>query len=163
MRPLSDEETEVVLKKLTRYIGDSVRLLIDRDDATYCFRLHKDRVYYCSEPLMRKAACISRSPLLSFGTCLGKFTKTRKFHLHITALDYIAPYAKCKVWVKPNAEQQFLYGNNVLKSGMSRMTEGAEAHQGVSTAECRRADPTSIVVLHQADLGEYIRREAALT
>lgn len=42
---------------------------------------------------MRKAACIAREPLLSFGTCLGKFTKTKKFHLHITALDYIAPYA----------------------------------------------------------------------
>uniref|UniRef100_A0A5S6PID5 60S ribosome subunit biogenesis protein NIP7 homolog n=3 Tax=Brugia TaxID=6278 RepID=A0A5S6PID5_BRUMA len=129
---------------------------------------------------MRKAACVSREPLLSFGTCLGKFTKTKKFRLHITALDYIAPYAKCKVWVKPSAEQQFLYGNNVLKSGMNRMTEGAGSHQGAvvynmndlplgfgvtakGTAECRRADLTSIVVLHQADLGEYIRNEAMLT
>ncbi len=43
---------------------------------------------------MRKAACIARDQLLSFGTCLGKFTKSGKFHLHITALDYLAPYAK---------------------------------------------------------------------
>lgn len=33
--------------------------------------------------------------------------------------------------MKPNAEQQFLYGNNVLKSGMNRMTEGVGSHQGV--------------------------------
>ncbi|VDP20907.1 unnamed protein product [Onchocerca flexuosa] len=180
MRPLSDEETEIVFKKLAHYIGSHVRSLIEREDAAYCFRLHKDRVYYCTETLMRKAACVSREPLLSFGTCLGKFTKTKKFRMHITALDYIAPYAKCKIWVKPSAEQQFLYGNNILKSGMNRMTEGVGSHQGVvvynmndlplgfgvtakSTTECRRADLTSIVVLHQADLGEYIRNEAMLT
>lgn len=46
---------------------------------------------------MRKSACVSREQLLSFGTCLGKFTKTKKFRMHITALDYIAPYAKVHV------------------------------------------------------------------
>lgn len=45
---------------------------------------------------MRQAACIAREPLLSFGTCIGKFTKTKKFHIHITALDYLAPYAKVR-------------------------------------------------------------------
>lgn len=30
------------------------------------------------------------------------------------------------------------------------------------TTECRRADPTTLVVLHQADLGEYIRNEEGL-
>ncbi len=28
------------------------------------------------------------------GTCFGKFTKTKKFKLHVTCLDYLAPYAK---------------------------------------------------------------------
>lgn len=51
-------------------------------------------MYYSSEKLMRQASVIAREPLLAFGTCLGKFTKTKKFHLHITALDYLAPYAK---------------------------------------------------------------------
>ncbi len=27
-------------------IGENVRLLVDRPDGNYCFRLHKDRVYY---------------------------------------------------------------------------------------------------------------------
>ena len=26
-----------------RYIGDNIKLLIERADGTYCFRLHKDR------------------------------------------------------------------------------------------------------------------------
>jgi 60S ribosome subunit biogenesis protein NIP7 len=83
------------------------------------------------------------------------------------------------VWLKPAAEQQFLYGNNILKSGVARLTEGTEAGSGVvvfsiddkplgfgvtakGAADCRRADPTALVILHQADLGEYIRSEDTL-
>lgn len=36
-----------------------------------------------------------------------------------------------KIWVKASAEQQFLYGNHVLKSGIGRMTENVEKYQGV--------------------------------
>lgn len=32
-----------------------------------------------------------------------------------------------------------------------------------STQECRRVDPMSIVVFHQADVGEFIRNEETLT
>ncbi|KAI6178636.1 60S ribosome subunit biogenesis protein NIP7-like protein [Aphelenchoides besseyi] len=180
MRPLTDEETEKLFEKLAKYIGENIKLLLECEDGDYCFRYHRDRVYYASERLMRIAAVVDRKHLMSFGTCLGKFTKSGKFFLHITALDYLAPYAKWRVWLKPTAEQQFLYGNNILKSGVGRMTEGTEARQGVvvfsmddkplgfgivskGTTDCRHADPTSIVVLHQADLGEYIRNEDALT
>uniref|UniRef100_A0A8R1DMW8 Crossover junction endonuclease MUS81 n=1 Tax=Caenorhabditis japonica TaxID=281687 RepID=A0A8R1DMW8_CAEJA len=131
MRPLTEEETSLVFAKLASFIGDNVSMLIDRNDGDYCFRNHKERVYYCSENLMRQAACIAREPLLAFGTCLGKFTKSKKFHLQITALDYLAPYSKYKVWLKPNAEQQFLYGNNILKSGIARMTDGTPTHAGI--------------------------------
>lgn len=46
---------------------------------------------------MRQATSVSRDTLLSLGTCFGKFTKSGKFRLHITALDYVSQYAK--VWV----------------------------------------------------------------
>lgn len=32
--------------------------------------------------------------LASVGTCFGKFTKSEKFRLHITALYHLAPYAQ---------------------------------------------------------------------
>lgn len=38
---------------------------------------------------------------------------------------------KFKVWVKPGAEQSFLYGNHVLKSGLGRITENTMQYQGV--------------------------------
>ena len=43
---------------------------------------------------MRKATNIGRDNLVSLGTCFGKFSKSGKFKLQITALDFLAPYAK---------------------------------------------------------------------
>ena len=68
--------------------------------------------------------------MVCLGTCFGKFTKTKKFRLHITALDFLAPYASHKVWLKSSAEQQFLYGHNVNKSGLGRITEDTDKYQG---------------------------------
>ncbi|XP_076365200.1 60S ribosome subunit biogenesis protein NIP7 homolog [Tachypleus tridentatus] len=180
MRPLTEEETRIFFEKLFKYIGENIKLLIDRPDGTYCFRLHRDRVYYVSETIMKLACNVARENIVSFGTCFGKFTKTKKFRLHITALDYLAPYAKYKIWLKPNAEQQFLYGNHVMKSGLGRITESTPQYQGVvvysmndlplgfgvsakSTQDCRSADPMTIVAFHQSDVGEYIRSEEMLT
>lgn len=132
-----------------------------------------------SERILKLAENLNEDNLVSVGTCFGKFTKTNKFLLHITALTYLAPYAQYKVWVKPNAEQQFLYGNHINKSGLGRITENTAQFQGVvvlsmtdvplgfgvtakSTADCKNADPLVTVCFHQADIGEYIRSENTL-
>uniref|UniRef100_U3IIF4 60S ribosome subunit biogenesis protein NIP7 homolog n=1 Tax=Anas platyrhynchos platyrhynchos TaxID=8840 RepID=U3IIF4_ANAPP len=143
------------------------------------FWAHRDRPRFLL--LCRDKAGAGHSPdLVALGTCFGKFTKTQKFRLNVTALDFLAPYAKYKVWVKPGSEQSFLYGNHVLKSGLGRITENTAQYQGVvvysmadvplgfgvaakSTQDCRKVDPMAIVVFHQADVGEYVRSEDTLT
>ena len=75
-------------------IGTNVKNLIDRPDGIYCFREKKDRVYYVSEKILSLANNVESDHLLSLGTCFGKFTKSGKFRLHITALHYLAPYAQ---------------------------------------------------------------------
>lgn len=179
MKRLSEERTKLVFEKLAKYIGENVKLLIDRPDGIYCFREKKDRVYYVSEKILSFASTVAPDHLTSVGTCIGKFTKSGKFRLHITALHYLAPYAQFKIWLKPSAEQQFLYGHHVGKSGMSRITESTPQYQGVvvfsmndvplgfgvaakSTADCKLADPMATVCFHQADIGEYIRSEDTL-
>lgn len=77
-------------------IGANIKMLIDRPDGTYCFREQKDRVYYVSEKILLLAESVSPDNLISVGICFGKFTKSNKFLLHITALTYLAPYAQ--VW-----------------------------------------------------------------
>ncbi|KAL3279390.1 hypothetical protein HHI36_016900 [Cryptolaemus montrouzieri] len=179
MKRLSEERTKILFEKLTKYIGPNVKLLIERPDGLYCFREQKDRVYYVSEKIANLANTIPPDLLISVGTCFGKFTKTNKFRLHVTALSYLAPYAHAKIWLKHAAEQQFLYGNHVSKSGLGRISENTEKYQGVivfnmsdvplgfgvaakSTVECKNADPLSSVCFHQADIGEYIRSEEDL-
>jgi 60S ribosome subunit biogenesis protein NIP7 len=174
MRPLTEEETKTLFLKLSEFIGKSIERLINRSDERHCFRLLKDRVYYISESLMKASTSIAKDDLLHAGTCLGKFSKSGKFRLHITALDYLAQYAKYKVWVKPSNEMSFLYGNHVTKSGLARMTEGTPQYAGVvvysmsdiplgfgvaaqSTDHCQTLEPTGNVVLHQADIGDYLR------
>lgn len=46
---------------------------------------------------MRLGISVARPNLVSLGTCFGKFSKSGKFKLHVTALDYLAQYAKYKV------------------------------------------------------------------
>src|SRR5208282_3375682 len=131
MRPLTDQETKTLFAKLASYIGHNISSLIDRPSDPYVFRLHKDRVYYVSTELANLATSLPRTSLLSLGTCLGKFSKTGKFRLHVTALDYLAQHATYKVWVKPNGEMPFLYGNHVLKAHVGRITQDTPEHQGV--------------------------------
>jgi 60S ribosome subunit biogenesis protein NIP7 len=141
--------------------------------------LVKDRVYYVSEALVRQGASVERKRMLSLGTCMGKFTHTGKFRLHITALPLVAPFAPYKVHLKESSELGFMYKNHVYKSGLASMTENTPQYQGVvvyssqdqpigfgvaakSTAEASRLPGTEIVVFHQADIGEYLRDEASL-
>jgi len=54
MRPLTEEETKIFFEKLTKYIGENIKLLLERADGAYCFRLHRDRVYYVSDKIMKQ-------------------------------------------------------------------------------------------------------------
>ncbi|KAG5894068.1 hypothetical protein JTB14_003927 [Gonioctena quinquepunctata] len=167
MKRLSEERTKILFEKLSKYIGTNVKLLIERPDGLYCFREQRDRVYYVAEKILKLATTIPYDNLITVGTCFGKFTKSNKFKLH------------SKIWLKASAEQQFLYGHHVAKSGLGRISESTEKYQGVivysmadvplgfgvaarSTAECKHADPLTTVCFHQADIGEYIRAEEDL-
>lgn len=189
MRPLDEEETTAVFEKLHKFVGTNLKHLIERPalegapsastPGRYCFRLHKNRVFYASEALVKKATNVSREKLVGLGTCIGKFTKSGKFHLLASSLDLLAAHAKYKIWLKPSSEMSFLYGNHVLKSGLARITDNTQQNQGVvvfsmsdiplgfgvaakSTQECRKLDPNGIVAYHQSDLGEYLRMEDEL-
>ena len=43
---------------------------------------------------MKWATNIGRKNLISMGVCIGKFTKSGRFHMQITALDVIESHAK---------------------------------------------------------------------
>jgi 60S ribosome subunit biogenesis protein NIP7 len=186
-RPLDETETSVVFEKLFKFVGNNLKNLVENpshegpesNPGRYCFRLNKNKIYYCSESLVKRATNIARPNLISLGTCIGKYTHGGNFHLTVQALNLLAANAKHKVWLKPQSEMSFLYGNHVLKSALGRITENIGAGDGVvvfsmsdvplgfgiaakSTQDCRKLDPNGIVVLHQGDIGEYLRMEDEL-
>ena len=55
------QETKQVFEKLFKYIGKSIKALIDRTDEPHCLRLHKNRVFYVRESLMRRATNVRRA------------------------------------------------------------------------------------------------------
>lgn len=136
-------------------------------------------MYYLSDQVAKLAQSVPRDKLVSVGTCFGKFTKTKKFRLHITALGYLGRYAKYKVWLKPSGEMAFLYGNNIFKSNVGRLTEDVPQNQGVvvytmadmglgfgvtarSAVDYQKLSPMTIYVYRQADVGEYLRKEETI-
>ena len=138
MRPLTETETQTLFSKLANYTGRSLTELIQPStDASgkpgdrYVFRIQNSRVYYVRESIANLATSIARTNLLSLGTCIGKFTKTGKFRMHITCLDVIASRARYKVWVRPNGEMPYLYGGNIVKAHVGRWSEDCPEHQGV--------------------------------
>lgn len=60
MRPLTEDETRLVFEKLHKYLGKSIKSLVERTDEPYCFRLQRNRVFYVSEKLMRRATNVRR-------------------------------------------------------------------------------------------------------
>lgn len=44
-----------MFEKLYKFIGKSIKSLVDRADEPHCFRLQRNKVYYVKEKLMKKA------------------------------------------------------------------------------------------------------------
>ncbi|KAK1772171.1 hypothetical protein QBC33DRAFT_774 [Phialemonium atrogriseum] len=185
MRPLTEPETRALFKKLANFAGPSLKELIapvdnSPDADRFVFRLnHRDRIFYVRLSHANLASSISRDKLLSLGVCLGKFTKTGKVRLHITALPILAKYARHKIWIRPNGVMPFLYGGNICKAHVGRWPENCPEHEEVvicsmddiplgfgvtarSTTEMKSLDPTAVVCFRQADCGEYLRDEDTL-
>ena len=67
-------------------------------------------MYYLPLSMLALATSVARPNLVSLGTCFGKFSKTGKFKLGITCLDWLAKYAKYKVrlfyrWARGGLDQ----------------------------------------------------------
>lgn len=88
MRPLDEKETTVVFEKLMKFTGKNLANVVNRplpngEEGGYVFRLQKQKVYYCSASIVRRATNVSRERLYSLGTCIGKFTKSGQFSIPV--------------------------------------------------------------------------------
>ena len=82
MRPLTEQETQALFKKLANYTGSSLKDLIaplaDDPSDRMVFRLVRDRVYYVRLSIANLATNIARDRLLSLGTCIGSLPPSHR-------------------------------------------------------------------------------------
>ena len=71
---------------------------------------------------MKLAGNVARKNLISMGTCFGKFTGSQTFKLHITALDFISPYAKVKTFIEKLYRTCHCFDKNRLVCNMKLIT-----------------------------------------
>ncbi|KAM0674016.1 ribosome biosynthesis protein nip7 [Gurleya vavrai] len=169
MRPLKPEENAIVIAKLNKFIKTPSLLEL---------QFHNQKVILIHENILKNLASVSRNDLVGCGILIGKFTKTMKFHLTITATA-LSQYALNKVWVKNSAEMNFLYGNNILKAHVAKMSDDCRVNSycfifnhsdhclgfGVLSKgkdDLAMCDGNSVVVMRIADCGEYLREQDAL-
>lgn len=148
MRPLTEAETSTLFSKLANYTGRSLNSIVANTSESgsesdrYVFRMIGSRVYYVRLSLANLAVSIPRDNLLGVGTLIGKFTKTGKFRISITALDVIAPHARYTVWIKDNGVMPFLYGGSVARAHVGRFSDDAPENAGIIV---RSSDDTPLV------------------
>lgn len=172
MRELTETEREKVFTKLQIYIGDNIENMLS-DRKLY---LNNMRVFLCTEEVYKACSQIGRKQLICVGTIIGKFTKTDNFKITITGAHELAKHGINRVTLLDTGEMNYLYGNNALRSHISKVSEAIPQHAGVfvynknetllgfglmavNSNSFQKARSGDIIILNQADCGEYIRNE----
>lgn len=66
-----------------------------------------------------------------------------------------------QVWIKPNGEMPFLYGNHVLKAHLGRITEDTPEHQGVVVYSMNDIPLVRHTLIHQHNTDGILIRALA--
>ncbi|KAG0419603.1 60S ribosome subunit biogenesis protein NIP7 like protein [Dictyocoela roeselum] len=176
MRELNAEEESVVTKKIETFTGPETLKLITANSKLY---LSEKLVLLISTDIYKKTSNIAKKNLKSAGTIVGRFTRSHKFKIIATFLDYLAKNALNKVYVKNSAEMNVLYGNNVIKAHLLKIPENLNANAPVvifnqndvplgfgitsrSSASLSRAERNTLAIIVQSDNGEYLRNESKM-
>ncbi|KRH94216.1 Ribosome biogenesis protein NIP7 [Pseudoloma neurophilia] len=175
MRKLTNEEFKKIEDKLVKIIGNNIKDLF----GTYTAFLHLKNVFLLTENEFKKISNIPQKNIILVGKHLGKFTRSDRFFLKISALNILEQYASRKVWIKWSAEMNFLYGNNVSKSHVLKTSEDIGKNEvvflynpkdtllgyGITTRDNRsfeKADHHSSYIIRQCDKGEFLREEQSI-
>lgn len=174
MRDLTKEETEKVHKKLMKFIGSNIEELVQDP---YVLQLHEQKIFLVSKDLKKHTSQIGRKSLVCAGTILGKFTKTNNFRISIAGLHILEKFSIYKVWLKSSAEMNFLYGRNVMRSHMHKISDNIPKNSVVfvynqnntplgfgvtskSSADISSSQGKVLIVINQADTGAFLRNES---
>ena len=173
MRDITQKEAEKIHRKLISFIGE---VNLSHFISTNSLKLHNQNIYLVSATLLKAISNIPKPNIHHIGLMIGRITKTGNFYLHCSALKEMDRWCIHKVWVKKSAEMNVLYGNNILKSHISKISDDLKANTsliiyneadvilgfGITTKDSAGIDRlpgSSIAAIVQSDNGVYLREE----
>ncbi|KAH0577530.1 Ribosome subunit biogenesis protein NIP7 [Spironucleus salmonicida] len=179
MRELKDTEATAMFEKLAKFIGEASKILLDRKDADFVFRVIKNRVYYLPKSLENYCHPAAADNLCGAGVFIGKLTHHGRFHLSIPALPLLEQFAPHRVHLTKNATMGFLYGNDVNRAQIGKITDQIPDQAGVlvcdtdgfgigfgvstkSGIDAMRSEYGVKIVIRQGDVGEYLRSQEGM-
>ncbi len=73
MRILTDEEMEIFLNKMKKFIGINIKLLFESEDKEnpWVFRMIQKKVYFMRESLLKQSSVFNKKQLMLSGICFG--------------------------------------------------------------------------------------------
>lgn len=165
MRILTEEELTLMFSKLKKYLGSNIKMILDlqEGEGAMVFRVIRQKVYLIPAQVVKQCSVFGKKELLHAGVCFGQFSKSGKFRIQVTCTDFLSRFSSRKIWLKSNGEQNFLYGNHVLKAHIASISEQCLRNEGViivsqdniplgfgvlakTAEELKTADPTAIYV-----------------
>merc|ERR1712224_595947 len=102
-----DSQNKNVYEKFFQFVGENVHNIDQNDEKLFFFRIKNEHVYLVRDDLIRYSSSLPRVNLISYGTCVGKFSHSGRFHLTIGALDMISQHSLNKVWLHRGSELKF--------------------------------------------------------
>ncbi|KAF7703920.1 60S ribosome subunit biogenesis protein nip7 [Cucumispora dikerogammari] len=176
MREINQTEQSKIFKKLTSFIGTSNINTLFTENKDTKLMLHNKNIYLLKTAMLKHLSCVPNESLHHAGLLIGKLTKTNNFFLHVSSLSYLSKYCLNKVWIKKSAEMNVLYGNNIIKSHIFKISDQLEVNAfvvifnsedvilgfGVTTRDSKGIDGMeggSVAIINQSDNGVYLRDE----
>lgn len=174
MRIINSTEQIKIFKKLASFIGDHNITSFLNNRKVY---LHNQSIYLINKNILKCISTIPKNEILHMGLMLGKLTKTQNFYLHVSSLNSLSKYCLNKVWIKKSAEMNVLYGNNIQKAHIFKISDELLVNSsviiynqddiilgfGITSKDSNGIDRmtgSSIAIIIQSDNGIYLREES---
>ncbi|AFP65440.1 ribosome biogenesis protein (nucleomorph) [Chroomonas mesostigmatica CCMP1168] len=176
MRELKIEEARLLLSKFVKFQGDSIRVFIKNfffDSSV--FRLQKNRIFFCSFILAVRALNFFKKKIGSIGTCIGRFTHSKKFQFLVPSLSLVIKNEKYLFAVtNSNGEKNFINGKHLKKDDVLRISKNLFRYDGIvvigknkfpigfgeilkSTKIISTTKKKHLIITNHADIGKYTR------
>lgn len=172
MRKITETEQKKITSKLSKIFDISNSSFLKEKNLYY----HNKNIFIIPPNIYKNISTFPKNKIKFCGKHLGKFTRSENFYLKISCLNLLKDFINKKIWIKYSAENNFLYGNNVLKSHVFKVSENINKNEivflfnqndlllgfGITTrnyCDFEKADHNSTYVIRQCDKGEFLRDE----